>query len=231
MQTKIDFPKGWYRLTTLATLKKNKIYTFNYFDTSFICVQSAQSVQVFDAYCPHLGAHLGNGKISNDLIICPFHGWQYNDAGKCVHIPYCDKIPKKALLKKYYVKVLHPYIYFYFDTNPAALSDEEIFCILKLHHFNELLSTEMSLECFEKIIALAHTKLFNFKSLLPGLFLAEIKSKTLSAHFLITATPITQNNLSITFASSIKTTGKLFQIFSEKQKIQKRFLSIVSEIV
>ena len=31
-----------------------------------------------DAYCPHLGAHLGvGGKVAGECITCPFHGWQF----------------------------------------------------------------------------------------------------------------------------------------------------------
>ena len=31
-----------------------------------------------DAYCPHLGAHLGHGGIINgECIECPFHAWRW----------------------------------------------------------------------------------------------------------------------------------------------------------
>lgn len=45
---------------------------------------------VLDAYCPHLGAHLGiGGRVVGDCIECPFHGWQFNgNDGKCTSIPY-----------------------------------------------------------------------------------------------------------------------------------------------
>jgi 3-ketosteroid 9alpha-monooxygenase subunit A len=54
---------------------------------------------VFDAFCPHLGAHLGyGGKVEGDTIRCPFHGWRYDSAGKCVEIPYGKRIPPSAKL-------------------------------------------------------------------------------------------------------------------------------------
>lgn len=46
---------------------------------------------IADAYCPHLGAHLGvGGKVKKECIECPFHGWTFegSDDGKLVNIPY-----------------------------------------------------------------------------------------------------------------------------------------------
>ena len=42
---------------------------------------------VLEAYCKHLGAHLGvGGKVVNSKCVqCPFHGWLYDgETGKCV---------------------------------------------------------------------------------------------------------------------------------------------------
>ena len=37
---------------------------------------------VMDAYCEHLGAHLGyGGHVEGEVIQCPFHGWQWNQRG------------------------------------------------------------------------------------------------------------------------------------------------------
>lgn len=47
---------------------------------------------VADAYCPHLGAHLGvGGVVKGDCIECPFHKWVFQGgSGDCVHVPYSD---------------------------------------------------------------------------------------------------------------------------------------------
>ncbi|CAN7990856.1 unnamed protein product [Ixodes pacificus] len=46
-----------------------------------------------DAYCPHLGAHLGvMGRVVGDCIECPFHGWRFRAKdGACTHVPYAAK--------------------------------------------------------------------------------------------------------------------------------------------
>ena len=51
---------------------------------------------MLDAFCPHLGAHLGiGGKVVDGQIVCPFHAWQFGQDGACKHIPYIrNKMPK-----------------------------------------------------------------------------------------------------------------------------------------
>ncbi|MBL0925652.1 MAG: Rieske 2Fe-2S domain-containing protein, partial [Sphingomonadaceae bacterium] len=50
-------------------------------------------LSVMDAYCPHMGAHLGHvgqfgGKVCGESIACPWHGWRWDAEGKNVEIPY-----------------------------------------------------------------------------------------------------------------------------------------------
>ena len=36
-------------------------------------------VRIIDAYCKHLGAHMGHGgKVHGNLLECPFHAWRYD---------------------------------------------------------------------------------------------------------------------------------------------------------
>jgi phenylpropionate dioxygenase-like ring-hydroxylating dioxygenase large terminal subunit len=54
--------------------------------------------------CVHRGAPLSKGKLKDQCIVCPYHGWEYNEAGECKHIPQLPahaKIPLKAVAKTY----------------------------------------------------------------------------------------------------------------------------------
>ena len=43
----------------------------------------AGEVAVLDAFCPHMGAHLGHGgKVEGGGLVCPFHAWKFDGAGK-----------------------------------------------------------------------------------------------------------------------------------------------------
>nr|DAB41907.1 TPA_exp: ArzE - Rieske protein [Fischerella sp. PCC 9339] len=48
---------------------------------------------VLDAYCPHLGAHLGyGGQVKGHTIRCPFHGLCFDSHGYCTHTTYAQKL-------------------------------------------------------------------------------------------------------------------------------------------
>ena len=54
--------------------------------------------------CIHRGGSLGAGKLKDGCIECPYHGWQYNGDGQCVHIPTLranTKIPSRARVDTY----------------------------------------------------------------------------------------------------------------------------------
>ena len=44
-------------------------------------------INAWKDYCAHRGAPLSLGKVKNCKIVCPYHGWHFDDAGKCVHVP------------------------------------------------------------------------------------------------------------------------------------------------
>jgi phenylpropionate dioxygenase-like ring-hydroxylating dioxygenase large terminal subunit len=56
--------------------------------------------------CVHRGTKLSLGKIVDDCLMCPYHGWTYNQEGACVRIPAHpdQKPPAKARVKRYHVR-------------------------------------------------------------------------------------------------------------------------------
>jgi phenylpropionate dioxygenase-like ring-hydroxylating dioxygenase large terminal subunit len=65
---------------------------------------------VLDAFCPHLGTHLGHGgTVDGNNLKCPYHSWEFDADGKCHSIPYCSKDMSKSTrinAKKYEIREL-----------------------------------------------------------------------------------------------------------------------------
>src|SRR5690349_17522096 len=93
-------PRGWFVVAFSSEITPGEVHRMHYFGRDLIAYRGASgAVFVHDAYCPHLGAHLGHGgTIEGDAIRCPFHGWRFEGDGRCSAIPYSDKIPTKARL-------------------------------------------------------------------------------------------------------------------------------------
>ena len=48
---------------------------------------SSGAAHVWEDRCPHRGMKLSFGFVRGDHIACLYHGWQYDTAGQCRHIP------------------------------------------------------------------------------------------------------------------------------------------------
>ena len=65
---------------------------------------TAGQAHVLADTCIHRGGSLGRGKLVNGRIACPYHGWQYDGTGRCMHIPALKegaKIPARAKADSY----------------------------------------------------------------------------------------------------------------------------------
>jgi phenylpropionate dioxygenase-like ring-hydroxylating dioxygenase large terminal subunit len=79
------------------------------------------SVHLLDAYCPHLGAHMGiGGRVRGDALQCPFHHWRFNGDGQCVRIPYAQTIPPRARVRSWPLREVNGQIMAYHGPEGAA---------------------------------------------------------------------------------------------------------------
>ena len=99
-------PNGWFIVATAAEIAPGQTKPLHYFGRDLVLFRTASGEpRLVDAYCPHLGAHLGvGGRVVDETIQCPFHGWRFDGAsGACVEVPYddVDYIPKTARVRSY----------------------------------------------------------------------------------------------------------------------------------
>src|SRR5438552_2906374 len=95
------FPSGWYVIARSDDLPAGGVVPLHYFGRDLVLFRTESGAAcLFDAYCPHLGAHLGyGGTVCGESIRCPFHGWRFDRAGQCVEISHARKIPPKAQVR------------------------------------------------------------------------------------------------------------------------------------
>jgi len=116
-------PDGWYRAVFSDELATGEVKPLSILGRELVAWRGEdERVRVADAYCPHLGAHLGHGgRIEGRDVVCPFHGWRWSgDDGRCVAIPYSKRIPAKASIRTYEVREHNGYAMMWVHARGAA---------------------------------------------------------------------------------------------------------------
>jgi len=111
------YPTGWFKIADSFELAKGEVKYIEFFNEHLALYRGENGVAaILDAYCPHLGANIAvTGKVVGNCIQCPFHGWEFKEDGKCVSIPYLDKVPDLAKTRAWPVIEKNQTIYMYYD--------------------------------------------------------------------------------------------------------------------
>jgi nitrite reductase/ring-hydroxylating ferredoxin subunit len=99
------FPNGWFQVAYSDELEAGGVMPLHYFGRDLVLFRGDDGApRVLDAFCPHLGAHLGyGGRVEDNTIRCPFHAWRFDGGGRCIEVPYATKIPPLAKLDAWQV--------------------------------------------------------------------------------------------------------------------------------
>ncbi|MBV9869300.1 MAG: Rieske 2Fe-2S domain-containing protein [Frankiaceae bacterium] len=89
-------PDGWFGVAGSDDVAVRQVMPVHLLDTELVLFRDDSGVaRVFDAYCPHLGAHLGvGGTVCGDGLTCPFHGWRLAGDGSVAEVPKVARPPK-----------------------------------------------------------------------------------------------------------------------------------------
>jgi 3-ketosteroid 9alpha-monooxygenase subunit A len=111
------FPRGWFVVGWSSDVAPGEVLPIRYFAQDLVLWRTASGeARVSDAFCPHLGAHLGHGgHVEDDCLVCPFHHWKFGPDGACVSIPYAKKVPPKARIASWTVVERNGAVFAWFD--------------------------------------------------------------------------------------------------------------------
>ena len=97
------FPFAWYFAAFSADIAVGEVHTVRWLARDLVVWRDHDgAAHVMDAYCAHMGAHLGyGGRVEGCHLICPYHWWEYDGDGRNVHIPYAEQPNRKARVRSY----------------------------------------------------------------------------------------------------------------------------------
>lgn len=111
------FPRGWFVVAGAGEVPERGVQRLTAFGRELVMFRGESgAVAILDAFCPHLGAHLGvGGTVAGDGVRCPFHAWVFGADGRCVDIPYAKKIPKQAKVRAWAVRERNGLVFLWHD--------------------------------------------------------------------------------------------------------------------
>ena len=82
-------PNHWYPVAWADKLPAKKVIPVVIWQQAIAVYRDSQGkLQALANACPHKGIELHKGEVKGENLVCPYHGWEFNGAGECVHIPY-----------------------------------------------------------------------------------------------------------------------------------------------
>ncbi|MFS0900975.1 Rieske 2Fe-2S domain-containing protein [Mycolicibacterium litorale] len=115
-------PTGWFCVAWSDEVGVGEVRPMHYFGEEMVAWRSRSGrMTVMQAYCEHLGAHLGHGgHVVDEVIQCPFHGWQWNAEGRNVCIPYQERPNRGRRMTTYPVVERNDAIWIWHDIEGRA---------------------------------------------------------------------------------------------------------------
>ena len=115
-------PFSWYPVAWSSEIARGDVIRRAYFGEELVVFRTEDGEAcVLDAYCPHLGAHLGvGGKVDGEGIRCPFHGWRFGGDGSCLDVPYARRKPQGVRARTYPTREAAGVVWAWYHPDGAA---------------------------------------------------------------------------------------------------------------
>ena len=108
------YPEGWYFVEIARNLPNSDLLQKHWMGKQIVAWRdSVGEVCVSEAFCPHLGGHLGpesGGCVRDGHLVCPIHGFEYDIGGGCVATPNAPP-PRTARLNVFETRELNGLIF------------------------------------------------------------------------------------------------------------------------
>jgi 3-ketosteroid 9alpha-monooxygenase subunit A len=121
VETRLPIPIGWSAVLFSDELAKGSVLPIHAFGVDLVAFRGEDGeVAVLDAYCPHMGAHLGHGGlVEGDRLVCPFHGWRWRRDGSCAAVPYSKRAREEVRAGAWPARDRNGFVYVWHDPTGA----------------------------------------------------------------------------------------------------------------
>lgn len=123
----------WYVVLESNEVKAGKLLGVKRLGKSLVFYRETDgSIVCMEDKCSHRGVKLSIGKLNDNCVMCPFHGFEFNSQGECIKIPANgkdSKVSKRFNVKTYPTYETNDFIFIYngeeTETVPEYFTDLE----------------------------------------------------------------------------------------------------------
>lgn len=166
----------WYAVLDSNEVKNHKPIKAKRFGKELVFWRNSKNeIACLDDLCVHRGVSLSLGEVKNNCLACPFHGFEFNETGKCTFIPANGKdfpISGKYSTKAYKVKEAHNLIWFWYGDEQEIYPEIDFFDFIddslsygKTH--KDIFETHFT-RCIENQLDVAHLPFIHRKTIGKG---------------------------------------------------------------
>ena len=148
----------WYVIGTPCDFSVDKPTKITVWNKNYIVWRNEDGNYVgLDDVCPHKGASLAGGHINNGSVVCPYHGYEFNDNGQLEKVPgICFQPSPVQNLAKFDVVEKHGWVYL--NTFSDLVTDkksikETIFVEEEVLRNDSAVFLDMDFNCYSRILS------------------------------------------------------------------------------
>jgi phenylpropionate dioxygenase-like ring-hydroxylating dioxygenase large terminal subunit len=103
----------WHVVAYAPDLLEGKPVAARLLEEDLVLWRVGETVHAWRDLCMHRGTRLSLGVVRDETLICPYHGWTYNEEGQCVRYPaHPSQAPSaKARVKVYQARVRYDWVW------------------------------------------------------------------------------------------------------------------------
>lgn len=68
----------WLKVGPLQSLPPDAVTEVDTGSSTYAVVNVAGKLHCLDGLCPHAGGPLGQGTLNGNVLVCPWHGWEFD---------------------------------------------------------------------------------------------------------------------------------------------------------
>ena len=103
----------WHPVVNIAQLEEVNPISVHLLGEDLVVWRAGETVMAWQDLCLHRGTQLSLGTVNDDCLTCPYHGWTFDTAGRCINIPAHPEQtpPTKAQATTYAVTIAYDMVW------------------------------------------------------------------------------------------------------------------------